>query len=754
MNQDELLERLLATFAGELDEHVRSLNASLLALERNTENEARDQHVRELFRAAHSLKGAARSVGVKVVEAACHCLEELFGALRDGTAELASDAYQLLFSAVDAIDDAGQRLREGEKLDDSPLAMLVPQLEGVARTGVRPPPAPRSASGIERRSGAAAAVGEAAKAGPEAAAGNPAKRAETRERSVRVSADKLDTLMSWSGELLVARQRLAARQLDVDKLYEQVERRLDDWRKLQRMLQPANFGKGMNGDRFRERLDAVGHSLERIGRQAEALKSAFRADFLAIEQAAAPLDDSVRGARMLPFTIACEGLDRMVRDLTRTQGKAAALAIEGGDVELDREVLDRLRDPLLHLVRNAVDHGVEPPADRRAAGKPEAATIRVMASLRGGRVQIVVEDDGRGLDVAAVRERALALNVAVPRDEDGLARLVFLPGFSTARQVTEVSGRGIGLDVVKSAIEAQRGSVNVSFAPGRGMRFVLSLPLTLSVLRALLVRDADETFAFDDASIASLRRIKADDVRSVEGRQVLSVDGAHLPLVGLGAVLGRAEGKPIRPGESRSVVVLESDGRRAAFAVDELLTERDLTVKPLGPRLAGVRHVTGGTVLADGNVTLILNAQTLVEDALAASTGAALAAVPPPEDGRRARLLLAEDSVTVRALEKSILEAAGYDVVAVVDGFEAWQLLQEFEADLVVSDVQMPRMDGITLTEKIRASSRLRALPVVLVTALNEETDRMRGLEAGANAYLVKSGFDQSMLLETIERLI
>ena len=433
-----------------------------------------------------------------------------------------------------------------------------------------------------------------------------------------------------------------------------------------------------------------------------------------------------------------------------------ALILEGGDVEMDRAILDGLSDPLRHLVRNALDHGIEPPAGRRTAGKPERGRVMVSAELRGGGVEVAVEDDGRGVDLAAVREQARKKKIAEPEDERDLARLIFAPGFTTARIITGVSGRGIGLDIVRSRVDALHGSVDFSFEPGRGCRFVLSLPLTLTTLRALFVEAGGQIYALPAASVRQLARVLPSNIDSVEGREVLKLGGAPVPVVSLAGLLGGREA-PTRPaGWKVPAVVLGSGPDRTAFAVDELLSEQEIVVKSLGPRLR-VRSVAGVTVLPTGRLALILNASSLIESARSRAAGTpalreALASSRTPE--RRRRLLVAEDSVTTRTLVKSILEAENFEVAVAADGLEAWHVLQDQEVDLVVSDIDMPRMDGFTLTEAIRSSKRLREVPIVLVTALESDKDKERGMNAGADAYLVKSAFDQRVLLETIRQLL
>lgn len=594
----------------------------------------------------------------------------------------------------------------------------------------------------------------------------PATATPAKDGFVRVPAAKLDTLLTRTGELLVARRRAEARLESVAKIQEAVGRWQQEWRHadraINRLITPGQTraGRGAAGATAFPRRAAhafgnVTQNLRSLARDLDRLAAGLRADTLATERAAGPLEEEVHRVRLMPFGEACEGLPRTVRDLARASGKEAELRLSGGDVELDRSILERLKDPLLHLVRNAVDHGIEPAEERLAAGKPGSGRIRLAAALRGGRVEVTVEDDGRGIDLAGIKRRAEAKGIALPATDAEAARLAFLPGISTSRLVTKVSGRGIGLDVVKTEVESLHGSVGISFEPGHGTRFALAVPLTITTIRALIVESEGQTFAIPGPSVRTLRRTSPEELRFIEGRASLLSDGALVPLVPLGHLMGVARAREeVGPAPRVPVVVLSSGDRVAAFAVDALVAEQDVVVKALGPRLARLPHVAGATILPTGRVALILNASSLVRDAVRESAPSVAGAKPAAAKAPRKRLLVVEDSVTTRSLETSILESEGFEVIAAPDGEAAWRLLQEKGADLVVSDIEMPQMDGFALTEAIRASRRFRDLPVVLVTALESEKDKARGIEVGANAYLVKSAFDQRELLDVIGQLL
>jgi two-component system chemotaxis sensor kinase CheA len=759
MDRERLIQRLMATFLGELDEHVATLNAVLLDLERQPDAERRAEGVRKLFRAAHSLKGAARAVELPPIEAVCHRLEDLLSQVRDAQREITAELFDILYASVDALQDAGRRVAQKRSLEDGPLVELGPRLEKALgrsdpASAVSPPRIAASVS--PRPSARPAALGEST---------GPRRESEPALDTVRVRVDKLDAVSSCGGELSIGLGRARVRLERVEELRENLQRLLATWRQLESPLvrwfesetrSPTSSRIGGRTSRlarptfigFRERVG-------RLQRDVEALGEAMARDAELTERAAGRVNDEIRRLRMFPFADACHRLDRAVRDITNAKGNQAALVIEGGEVELDRSVLEGLKDPLMHLVRNAADHGIEPPEVRRAAGKPPAGRIVVSASLRGGSVAVEVGGDGRGLDLESIRRIARSGGRPEPKDDAEAAELIFAPGISTSTDVTEVSGRGVGLDVVRSRVASLRGRVEARFTPGEGASFQIVVPLTLTNIRALLVEAAGQTYCLPTADVEKLLRVAPADVQRIDGRDVVMEEGRPLPIVPMAEALGLADAAPADPEKALSIVVPASDRQRVGLIVDRLADEREILVKSLGPRLSAARSFAGGAILESGRVALIPDMAELVRRAgETTSRPAASRAAASPARPIRKRLLLVDDSITTRSLVGSILESAGYDVTLAVDGEQAWRLVRERGTDLLISDIEMPNMDGIELTEAMRASKSHREIPIVLVTSLTNDIDRARGLNAGADAYLVKSAFDRAGLLETIEQLL
>jgi two-component system, chemotaxis family, sensor kinase CheA len=638
--------------------------------------------------------------------------------------------------------------------------------------------------------------------------GTPAQTSEharTTEETIRVATAKLDSLMAQVGELLAARVGAEHRLSELRELAGSVEQWETMWRKLRPQFswlsvdddhEAAHSGNGngsathgsnpstgwtaprpggaarsqTHGGSSKERgavlafLDQGERRLHDMRQQLGDLYRSLEADGRRLAQATGSLHEDVRRTRMLPVSTVFDAFPRMVRDLAREHGKQVDLVVTGGDTEVDRSVLEQIRAPLTHLLRNAIDHGLETPDQRIESGKPAEGTIRLTASQIGSTILIEVADDGVGIDPGALRARAVEAGIvnaerAAALSDREAVWLIFRSGFSTRQEVTELSGRGVGMDVVRVTVERLQGMVDVESRAGQGVTFSLTLPLTVATTRCLLVRAAGQTLGLPTTNVIRMVGLGPDDIRRAGGQDVVVVDEGTVPLVHLTDVVQlEPDSQPIGTAENqkRSAIILGTSDRRVAFVVDSLLGDQEVVVKGLPAPLYRVRHIAGSAILGTGEVVLILGAADLVRSASRGSIGEMVARLDDAErsDRPRASIVVADDSFTTRTLEKNILEAAGYVVHAASDGLEAWVLLQREGGDLLISDVQMPGMDGIELTAKVRQDQKLKDLPVILVTSLDSVEDRQRGIDAGADAYVVKSAFEQVQLLETIQRLI
>lgn len=710
-----IVMELLGIFADEAEDHIRAINRGLLALE-EAGSAPSDEVLQELFRAAHSLKGAARAVNLPQVESLAHELEDLFADLQRPNAVPEPNVIQEAYGKVDALENQ------------------VRAATALGATG-------QGADG----GGDGSSGGSAAPAPSPASPPSPAPSAP--EETVRVATGKLDALIAQVGELVISRLGTEQRLTEVRELETSLVQWEAAWRKV--VGRRATRGDEDALDRDFTRLKETRRSLAR-------LRGALDADARRLAQVTIDLEADVRRTRLLPLTKIFDTFPRIVRDLAKDRGKDVVLVVRGGDTELDRSLLEQVKDPLVHLIRNCVEHGIEPPAERSASGKPSTGTISISAHRRGESLVVDVADDGTGIDAALVRRRAverglLSAESAAELPEQEMVALIFRPGLSTAETVTELSGRGVGLDAVRDAVERLQGSVSVETRRGEGTVFSLTLPLAVSTMHSVLLEARGQTFALPVAFVERILSLSHKDVVPGQGRQAVLVDGKPVVLVPLADLLGI----PAAADEERSkrpAVVVASHDQRVALLADRVTRTGEVVTKKLPEPLFRVRHVAGATILGSGEVALILSPPDLLSSLERHEGGRALQI--ESGDGDRATVLIAEDSITTRTLEKNILEAAGYSVVVARDGLEAWTVLEAGGCNLIVADVEMPKMDGFALTARVRSDRRFRELPVVLVTSRSSREDRERGVQAGADAYIVKGAFDQERLLDTIGKLL
>ncbi|MFM1903573.1 MAG: Gliding motility regulatory protein [Planctomycetota bacterium] len=774
---------MLELFRLEAESQTAVLSEGVLAIE---ELDKSPKTVEAMMRAAHSLKGAARIVGLEPAVQVAHALEDVFVLAGKGSLRVLPEHADVLLAATDFLGSIGA--------DDTATAAtgpwvdragdLVGRLEAIAAGRPVPPaaePAPTEAGPTNVTEPAAPAPSAAhpptTGPSPPPAAGSgtpplpeeppappPAEPARARppggdpgDRVVRVSAESLTRLVGLAGEALVETRQmrpfvdglLQLRSAEVDLC--DALAALDEKLKSGEPTPVAKLAAIVAG--IRERADA---SLASLSRHADDFESFARRN----EDLSNRLHHEVIVSRMRPLADGIRGFPRLVRDLARSLGKQVQLTVIGDQTGVDRDILDKLEAPLSHLIRNAIDHGIEAPAVREAAGKPPLGTIRLEARHRAGMLHITLTDDGRGIDVEQVRGRAIARGLVAPAVADQLSELellefLFLPGFSTKESVTEISGRGVGLDVVQSMVKAVGGSVRVAAQPGRQTVFTLQLPITMSVIRALLVEIAGEPYAFPLTRIDHILHVPQTAIRTVEGRQYFDRDGTAIGLV-LAAQILDLDGTT--PEEPMPVVVISDRGQQFGMIVDAFLGERDLEVRPLDPRLGKLPDINSASLLENGDPVLIVDVEDLVRSIDNVLMGRRLSRVEfeklAEETRPRKRILVVDDSITVRELERQLLQSRGFAVDVAVDGMDGWNAVRGTPYDLIVTDVDMPRMDGIGLVSLVKADPARREIPVVIVSYKDREEDRLRGLDAGANRYLTKSSFHDETFVDTIIDLI
>ena len=783
MSNDELQQLLLATFADQAKEQLQTINERLLALEK-AEGDEKGPLLEEIFREAHSLKGASRAVNLDRVEAVAHKLESLFSVIQKGEIEADAEVFDLAYQALDALTALVEEGLSGSEADvdiDGICASLVAAAEGSKSSA----PSPQSSEPKAEEKPAEEPKAEEPVPAPQhpdpAPDAKPAakpkakktakKTEEPRDETVRVATSKLDALMAQVGELLAARIGAEHRMAEVRVLFEAMLEVEEGWRR----TRPARvLADALEGDETAladagalvEFLEQSDEKMRDVRNGLGELRRKFEADSRRMAQVTTDLQDDVRRTRMLPVSTMFDTFPRMVRDLTRELSKEVKLTIEGGETEVDKQVLEQLRSPLTHMVRNCVDHGMESPEVREAAGKPREGTVVLSAVQRAADLVIEVVDDGAGIDVEKLKAKAIEKGVITAESTEGMSErealwLIFRSGFSTKQAVTDLSGRGVGMDVVREHIERLHGMIDVESTLGEGTKFTLSVPLSVATTRCLLVESGGQTFGIPITNVERIVRLTQEDIGRTEGHEAIRIDERPMALLRLGDVLGVPAEEA--EGDNQPAIILGSADRRAAFLVDGLLGAQEIATKTLPKPLVRVRHIAGATIVGTGEVVPILNVLDLLR---ASAKGSVPAAKPRKASGQQAEpkkaeepqgkqsILVVDDSVTIRTFEKALLEAAGYDVTAASDGVEAWDFLQKGSCDLILSDVEMPNMTGFELTEKVRSNTRLKGMPLVLVTTLSSDEDRKRGIDAGADAYVIKGSAEQDHLLETVRRLI
>ncbi len=791
---DELRE----LFQTESEEHLQMLDDGLLRLETNPDDKAT---LEEVFRAAHSLKGTARMLGVSGVETIAHHMEEELGGVRRGRGALTSahiDRYSVGLSAMrslvqEAVSDTRADVdvnhviaqlsgeiaieiaskmapfeAEPEIFAPAPI-VEAPVVVAAQLPALAPIPTPPALPALEKSvelatfESAPLTVTPPAELAVESDAPNDsievedaAPRDEFKIQTMRVPPAKLDALMTLASELTVTTTRVIRGMT----AFEEIGALCEEWNKELSGQRPS-WQTGARGDMDKQLAGLQARDQARLSRLNalwDQLKQTTYQDVTRLNFVADELEEGIRNVRLLPLSQIFNLFPRLVRDLSRELGKEIGFTLEGGETAADKRILEELKDPLMHMIRNAVDHGIESPSERESAGKPRAASIRLRAYQTANNVLVELRDDGRGLDLAAIKSTALKRRLHSQEELAAMSReqlhlLIFAPGFSTSAMVTDVSGRGVGMDVVRINIERLKGTIRVQSEPGRGTIFTIRLPSTLATTRVLLVSVAGRPYAIPVEHVQTIVRVARDQIFSIEGRQTIVLDERALPIARLSALLDL----PSRAAHDAEItVVLEVGEERFGVQVDGLVDEQEVMLKPLGALLKRVRNVSGVTILGAGEICMVLSAPDLARAALhgAPRQLAPDLALEEVENAPRKVILLAEDSITTRTQEKRILESAGYEVVTAVDGADAFGKLAGRDFDAVVSDVEMPNMTGLMLAARIRENPRYDEMPIVLVTSLASDDDKRRGIEVGANAYITKGAFEQKVLVDTLRRLV
>jgi two-component system, chemotaxis family, sensor kinase CheA len=734
----DIRQKLAAIFQGEHAEHLEHIRSILALLEstsdQNTSNKAGGTDLDEAFRRAHSLKGAARAVDLEAVEGLAAGLETLFSRVREGSLSLGQQATRVIHQVLDASEECVGAFREN-RIPEPPAAALAAIADLLGMEQLQ--------TGQRAEAPAKTDLGAAA-----AAASQPVEMA-------RLPAENLDRLVRSTGQILSESllQSSVSGELDVlDRQIAEIAAECVRFRKastasLWRLASQPEYSGVV------QHIGLVEQKVRSLASQSGTARLLQQRSAWNTRRSAEQLQRDVWSARMAPAEDLFEGFRKMVRDLAREENKEVDFRLTGSGVRADRIVLQALKDPVMHLLRNAISHGVEAPSERASMGKSAVAALTLRLDSQRGRLIVEVEDDGRGVDLKRVDKVLSKIEPGEHSTED-LGRAIFRPGFSTSPTINHLSGRGMGLSVVYETVHRLQGEVNLRPKESPGASFLLSVPLSVSSSHLLLLSAAGQTFGIPTHGIERLYRIPLERVETQAGKPVVNLEGQAVPLYGLARVLKIGDASPARPGGMLPVMVLKAGTRRCAVWVDEFLMERDALIQDLGMPCPASGNISGGALLREGTVFVVLNPAGLAVSCTP-SSAAAVPGIRAPAPVQAAHgILVVDDSITSRSLERSILEAHGYRVRVAVDGQQALELLRAEKADLIITDIQMPRMDGFELVEALKADPALKGIPVIIVSSLEKAEDQERGLLLGADAYVVKRKFDQTELLDAIRQMI
>lgn len=783
---DEFFNRLLETFKIEAQEHLSSISSGLLELEALPgidqgsviDLEGAPGTIESVYRQAHSLKGAARAVGLTEVENTCQALESVFSALLDNSISLSSGDFDLLHESVDTINrivfssseedtteiqiklkhlSSGAPLKE--RSDDNVAETAINEVQSSVQEVFSPDaePAPQAPT-------------ELVKPDRDKDHGKPKEPFDTAlpntrvgSETIRISVNKLEDLLVKTEELLSVKLAVQQRSLDMGELEESISEWDQRWDEVSNFVNGSSMEREVDQNKVKDFLRWNRDLIINLNERFKVIANAANTDSKTMGAMVNDILEDMKTVLMVPSSSLLDMLPRVVRDLAKELGKEVNLKLQGGDLEIDRRILEEIKDPLVHLVRNSIDHGIETPENRQALGKSGKGNLSVAISRLGaGKCEISISDDGAGVNVEEVKKAAEKRGVSTEFQVGELVGhetldLVFRAGVSTSPIVSNISGRGLGLAIVREKVDKLGGDLSLETQTGVGTTIRIKAPISLSTFRGILVRCSDSIFVIPTTSVAKAMRLDRRGIKTEENRDTIEFQSMAVPLIPLAKALELNQ--PTKSNQDASelihVLVLRSEDTHCAFVVDSIIGEREVLVKGLGRQLLKVRNISGATILGDGKLAPILNPRDLV------ASGAGLAKNKTldlffQEDQvlETQRVLIAEDSITSRMLIKNILETAGYNVTTSVDGSEAWSKLKADTYDLVVSDVEMPNMNGFELTARIRQDKELSDMPVILVTGLGSKEDMEKGVDVGANAYIVKSGFEQGDLIDTVERLI
>lgn len=778
-SQDEFLRDLLNDFRIEAREHHQAIVDGLLKLEKNTDPAI----VEIVFREIHSLKGAARAVNLTAIEQLCMNMENFFQKIKKGNLQLRAEMFDTLYNAADTLQVLLIEVDSGQKtISQNTLTQIALQLNSYSNIQNANPPAAATDNDKSKTNplSETAKVQSAVIPKPdlqpdrmnitgktevvdlpinEAGAVDTEKKTIKENETVRVDTTKLYRLLAQAEDMISIKTALDYQTEQIGA----IATHFGFWRK--KMEEDSLTFQSVDSQQNEGVHEFCVHQKEFLKKN-EAELFRVRDHLNSLQRAASRSIDefllTIKKTLMYPFSSLLSIAPRIIRDLGKEFNKEISFSVSGDDIEIDRRILEEMKDPLIHLIRNCIDHGIESKEQRLKSKKPVQGSLNIAISqIMGQKIEIRISDDGAGINQAKLIESAIKNGILKKNEASGLSeseinKLIFTSGISTSPYITDVSGRGLGMAIVAEKVEKIGGSIEIESVHGKGTVFIIVLPQTLAAFRGILVKTSGQYFMIPTVSVLSAVRIGPKDIKTMESKQVVTYNNEPLSLVNLSQILGLPERMSQKEKESHLTgLVIYSSHKKMIFSVDEIYGEKEGVVKNLGPQLKHVRNIAGSTLLGDGRLVPVLQVQDLVES----STQSVIHMQGDSDSSQNqikqtANILIVEDSITVRNMLRNLIEAAGFNVKTAVDGLDGLNQLKSGNFNLVVSDIEMPRMNGFELTSTIRQEARFADLPVILVTTLDSPDDRQRGMNSGANAYIVKGSFEKSNLIETINQLI
>ncbi len=767
----EMMRQLMLMFKSELSEQSQMITDGLLALEKGVSGEQRKECLDRIFRAAHNIKGAARGIDARDIASVAHSLETLFNKFRrEGMAVssrsidlclLGLDRMQLIMTALESNQPLGFDLQDL-------LVQLNDQQEIVLNTESEIKPGSGFAHSAGSRLSTETAVESAKKNEPTVSVTTvvstpaPAKESKTPLEdmaTIRVSLHKLDQFSALVEDLLVSKIEMEEHLTAIKYLFDESRLFSREWYQYLETSRKVNTVSHVTQEK--DSLEIATTAINRFRVSIQQLYKQIRESNSRYSLTYFQLQDQVRALHLVPAATQLQPLARLVRDVALDLGKKVDFTIMGGDIEIDRPILEGIKDPLMHLLRNAIDHGIESPQERLVQGKSEIGHLKIEVNRADDRILMTISDDGAGINTDqvikhAIKKKILTHSEILALNKAEIIDLIFRPGFSSKDMITDISGRGVGLDIVLTNLRNLKGHIKVDTIEGKGTVFVLSLPLTLSTDHGLIVRVSGSTFAIPISSVERVMEIKREDLLEVGGNQVILIENKAIPIRDLAVVLEIGQSR-LSAAERLSLIVISKGWQRVALLVEEIISEREIVIKRLKPPLKAVRNVMGATFMGSSEVIVVLNPDDLVTSALRLGDAVQLLVQGQTEaekDVEASHILVVDDSITIRTFEKTLLEACGYRVTVAANGQNAWDLLQGQGFDLIITDIEMPIMNGFEFSERIKQSEKFKSIPVVMVTSLSSEAEKRRGIEVGADAYIVKNQFESKVLLDVINQLL